>query len=149
MSILGNRVQRIEDVRFLLGQGRYVANVAPPDAAAVVFARSSMAHAKLLAVELDQARRMPGVLAVVDAESLGANPIPVRLPPGFSPIPRPDFLQRHLLATDRVRFVGQPIAAIVADTLSQAIDAAEAVVVDYEPLDAVIDPRRAGAHTTT
>ena len=144
MSVLGNRVQRIEDVRFLLGQGRYVANVAPRDAAAVVFARSSMAHAKLLAVELDQARRMPGVLAVVDAESLGANPAP-----GSSPIPRPDFLQRHLLATDRVRFVGQPIAAIVADTLSQAIDAAEAVVVDYEPLDAVIDPRRAGAHTTT
>ena len=105
-----------------------MANVAPPDAAAVVFVRSSMAHAKLLAVELDQARRMPGVLAVVDAESLGANPTP-----GFPPIPRPDFLQRHLLATDRVRFVGQPIAAIVADTLSQAIDAADAVIVDATP----------------
>ncbi|MDG1409117.1 MAG: xanthine dehydrogenase family protein molybdopterin-binding subunit [Acidimicrobiales bacterium] len=143
MSILGNRVQRVEDGRFLVGQGRFVPNVAPTDAAAVVFVRSTMAHANLLAVELNQARNMPGVLAAVDAESLGANPTP-----GFPPIPRPDFLQRHLLATDRVRFVGQPIAAIVADTLSQAIDAAEMVVVDYEPLDAVIDPRCAGAHST-
>ena len=116
MSILGNRVQRVEDARFLVGQGRFVPNVAPTDAAAVVFVRSTMAHANLLAVELNQARNMPGVLAAVDAESLGANPTP-----GFPPIPRPDFLQRHLLATDRVRFVGQPIAAIVADTLSQAI----------------------------
>lgn len=138
MSMIGARVHRVEDARFLRGAGRYVASIAPDDAVEVVFVRSTMAHAELLEVDLSDAVGMPGVLAVVDNAALGANPMPAP----------EDGLPRDLLAVDRVRYVGEPIVAIVAETRAQAIDAAEMVFVDYEPLDAVIGPRTAAQQST-
>ncbi|MGI9605534.1 MAG: xanthine dehydrogenase family protein molybdopterin-binding subunit [Acidimicrobiales bacterium] len=138
MSVIGARVQRVEDDRFLRGDGRYVANIAPDDAVEVVFVRSTLAHGELLEVDFSEAIDMPGVLAVVDNEALGANPMP-------GP---EDGLPRPVLAVDRVRHVGEPIVAIVAETRAAAVDAAEMVVIDYEPLDAVIGPRAAAQQPT-
>jgi carbon-monoxide dehydrogenase large subunit len=133
MSILGHEVQRVEDRRFLTGHGTYIANLQREGLAHVEFVRSPLAHGRITELDVDDARSMPGVLAVVVAADLASNAMPAGL------VPMPPTLTRPVLAADVVRFVGEPIVAIVAETLAQAVDAAEAVVVDYEPLDPVVD----------
>jgi aerobic carbon-monoxide dehydrogenase large subunit len=138
MSILGNRVLRTEDPKFLTVGGTYVADVELPDGAAhVVFVRSTMAHAELGAIEVDEASAAPGVIDIVTGADLDVGP----MPPSIGLLNQA--MGQPLLAQDRVRHVGEPIAAIVADTVAHAIDAAELVFVDYEPLDALIDPEMA------
>lgn len=135
MSILGNRVIRTEDPRLLTGEGGYVDGVKLSDARYVHFVRSTVPHGLLVDLDVDAARSAPGVVAVWSAEDLG-----------FGPVPAPDFFPsidtrfyRWPLAKDRVRFVGEPIVAILAETRYQAADAAELVTVDYEPLPVVMD----------
>ncbi len=128
MSILGNRVVRTEDPRFLTGNASYVADRHADNAAHVVFVRSLMAHAHITSIERDQAQQAPGVLGVYVCDDLGANAMPARGavdPSAWQPV----------LARDRVRYVGEPIVAVVAETLTQAVDAAELVFVDYEPIE--------------
>ncbi len=142
MSILGNPVARIEDPRFLTGAATFVGDIDHPaldNAAHVVFVRSTMAHAHLLSVDATDATTMPGVLGVFTATDIDVAPLP-----SWGPVP--DVAIRPILATGKVRFVGEPIAAVVADTYGQAVDAAEMVLVDYDPLPAVIDPRTAEAN---
>jgi carbon-monoxide dehydrogenase large subunit len=134
MSILGHEVQRVEDPRFLTGRATYVGNLHRDAMAHVEFVRSPLAHGLITEVDVDEARTMPGVLDVVTGADIDVNLTPAGL------VPMPPTLMRPLLATDRVRFVGEPVVAVVAETLAQAVDATEAVVVDYEPLDAVVDP---------
>ncbi len=138
MSILGNRVLRTEDPAFLTVGGTYVDDVVlPGEPAHVVYVRSTMASARLLEVDTSEAAAMPGVLAVVTVDDLD---IPDQAPSmGFLN----QQMLRPLLARDVVRFVGEPIAAVVAETRAQATDAAELVIVDYDPQDAVIDPEAA------
>ena len=138
MSILGNRVLRTEDPAFLTKGGTYVDDVVLPGTPAhVVYVRSTMASARLLEVDTSEAAAMPGVLAVV---TIGDIDIADQAPSmGFLN----QQMLRPLLARDVVRFVGEPIAAVVAETRSQATDAAELVIVDYDPLDAVVDPEAA------
>ena len=125
---------RVEDQRLLTGEGRFVANLAPslaPGAAVVWFVRSAMAHARLVSVDVVEARRFPGVVAVVTAEDLHLverTPEPALLEQAMT---------RCLLARDTVRFAGEAVVAVVADSLGAAIDAAEAVVIEYEPLPVV------------
>ncbi|MFV0258702.1 MAG: xanthine dehydrogenase family protein molybdopterin-binding subunit [Acidimicrobiales bacterium] len=139
MSILGHPVLRREDPAFLTGGSRYVADLAPEDAAHVVFVRSIAAHARITGIDLADAAEAPGVLAVVSGADLAAElgPVPHILPP------IPEAMRRQFLATDTVRFVGEAVAAVVAETREAAVDAAELVVVDTEPLPVVIDPERA------
>jgi aerobic carbon-monoxide dehydrogenase large subunit len=138
MSILGNRVLRTEDPKFLTVGGTYVADVElPPGVAQVVFVRSTMAHAMLTSVDVDEARSAPGVLAVFTADDLDIG----EMPPAMGMLNAA--MGQPLLASDRVRYVGEPVAVIVAETLAQGVDAAESVFVDYEPLDVVIDPEAA------
>lgn len=138
MSILGNRVLRTEDPKFLTTGGTYVADVELPDGAAhVVFVRSTMAHAIIEAIDVAEARSMPGVLDVVTADDLDVEPMPPAMP-----ILNQDMAQ-PLLATGRVRHVGEPVAAVIAETVAQGLDAAEAVLVDYEPLETLVDPEAA------
>src|SRR5438128_2683216 len=129
MSILGTRVLRTEDPRFLTAGGTYVADVDDPllaGALHVTFVRSTMAHADIT-VEVEDARSMPGVVAVLTDADLG-------LPPQPPPIPLiQQSMLRPFLASDRVRFVGEPIAAVVTEAPEQGADAAEIVYVDYEP----------------
>jgi len=137
-SILGNPVIRLEDPRILRGEVRYVDDLGPPGAAHVTFVRSTIAHARVASIDTSAAEAMPGVVAVYTAENLAVPDVQgfVMLPPVFN---------RPALARGVVRFVGDIVAAVVAETRAQAADAAEAVVVEYDPLPAVVDPEAAMA----
>ena len=136
-SILGNRVVRTEDPRMLTEGGRYVEDVALPGGppAWVVYHRSPFAHARIVSIDTADAADMPGVLGVFSAADLAElAPLPP-VNPAY-----PDPMRRVYMADGVVRYVGQPVVAVVAETRAQATDAAEAVFVDYEPLDVLIDP---------
>jgi carbon-monoxide dehydrogenase large subunit len=133
-SILGNRVTRVEDPRFLTTGGRYVDDIHFENEAHVAYVRSPVAHAEILSIDLDEARRVDGVIRCFIAEDLAdVKPIPAARP-GM-----PASMGQVVLAADRVRFVGQAVVAIVAETAAAAADAVDLVVVDYEELPVVID----------
>lgn len=144
------RRHRREDERLLRGLGRFTANLVPPDAARLVLLRSPHAHARIRAIRSEAVRDMPGVLAIVtgpELEEAGLGTIPcVSRPRDAAGRPR-DILEppHRILANDRVRFVGDAVAAVVATTRAAALDAAEAVEVQYDALPAVTDTARAGA----
>lgn len=132
----GSRVKRVEDARLLTGHGSFVDDVERPGMLHAHFLRSPVARARLLAVDAEEARRLPGVHAVLTASDLEplAHPMWYSLSGKDSPdTPRPP------LAQDEVRFVGDPVALIIADDRYVAEDAAELVYVDYDPLDPVVD----------
>ena len=133
MSILGTRVLRTEDPRFLTEGGRYVDDVPLEGALHVVFVRSALAHARLLSVDVEEARRAPGVVTVVTAEDVDVPAQAPELPMVTREMARP------VLAAGTVRFVGEPVAAVVAESVAAAVDAAELVAVDYDPLPVVLD----------
>ncbi|HEY5155560.1 MAG TPA: molybdopterin cofactor-binding domain-containing protein [Acidimicrobiales bacterium] len=130
-SILGNAVLRLEDPTLLTGAGEYVDDLRFDGLAHVVFVRSTVAHAMVSSVELGDAASMPGVLAVYRGDDLGLPSFQ-----GFAMMPLE--LNRPVFASERVRFVGDLVAAVVAETRAQAVDAAESIVVDYDPLPAVV-----------
>ena len=130
-SILGNAVTRKEDPGLLTGSNDYVDDL-DIESAQIVFVRSTMAHASLLEVDTSEAVNMPGVLAVYTSDNLGMDAI------NQSEFMDPS-MNRPPLAVGRVRFVGDIVAAIVAGSHSQAVDAAEQVIVDYDPLPANAD----------
>ena len=134
-SILGNGVLRLEDPGLLTGSGKYVDDIVEPDMLHVSFVRSTVAHANLVSVDVSAAQSMPGVVAVYHA---GGDDLGLPTFQGFAMMPAT--LNRPIFATGKVRFVGETIAAIVAETKSQANDAADAVVVEYEPLPVVNTP---------
>jgi carbon-monoxide dehydrogenase large subunit len=137
MSILGNRVLRKEDPALLTVGGTYVEDVRDErldGAAYVTFVRSTVAHARITSVDTAEAAQAPGVLGVFTAAD-------VDLAPGagmFNPE-----VKRPVLATGKVRFVGEPVVAVVTEQRYQGEDAAELVFVDYEPLAVVVDPEEA------
>ncbi|MEO8266518.1 MAG: xanthine dehydrogenase family protein molybdopterin-binding subunit, partial [Ilumatobacteraceae bacterium] len=131
-SILGTRVLRTEDPELLFGTGEYVGDLDLADRLHVVFVRSEMAHALITGIDTQAAKSAPGVVAVWTADDLGLAPFQ-----GMVTV-HTDF-GRPPLATDRVRFVGEAIVAVFAETVTQAKDAADTVVVDYEPLPAVVN----------
>jgi aerobic carbon-monoxide dehydrogenase large subunit len=147
---IGQTVRRKEDARLVTGRGNYSDDVNLPGQAYGAAVRSPHAHALIRAIDVTAARAMPGVLAVLtgqDALADGLTRIPhlaaAGTPPDIvltnrdgSPVP---VAPHHVLATDRVRHVGAAVAFVIAETVAQAKDAAEKVVVDYEPLPAVID----------
>src|SRR5689334_20481749 len=141
---VGQPVPRQEDPTLLQGQGRYTDDVNLPNQAYAVMVRSQVAHGVLKGIDIAEARKMPGVLGVwtgADLNKAGYGPLKTLIPVpnrDGSPMKVPT---RYSLATDKVRFVGDPVAFVVAETLAQAKDAAEAVVVDIDPLPAVTDAR--------
>ena len=145
---VGQSVSRAEDPRLLRGGGRYTDDLnADGQAYACVF-RSPYAHAKVRRLDVAAARSAPGVLMVVTAAELaaaGVKPLPCNLPVknrDGSPMIKPP---RHALATDRVRYLGEAVAMVVAETLAQAQDAVERIEFEVEELDAVTDCAAAGA----
>jgi len=147
-SVIGDTPRRREDQRFLTGHGAYLDDLAFPNMARAVILRSPHAHAAIRAIDTRAARAMPGVLAILtheDAEADGLKPMRpsaeanVQTGEPFAFIPQP------LLATGKVRYVGEPVALVIAETLAQAQDAAEAIVVDYAPLPAVTTADQARA----
>jgi carbon-monoxide dehydrogenase large subunit len=136
----GQAVQRIEDEGLLKGQGRYTDDFQPQGLAHLVFLRSPYPHARIAAVDTSGAVGMPGVLGVFSgADLVAAGVKPMGLNANFK---RADGVAatppRHALAFERARFVGEAVVAVVAETLAQARDAAEAVFVDYEELPMVV-----------
>jgi carbon-monoxide dehydrogenase large subunit len=140
VSILGTRVLRVEDPKFLTTGGVYADDLRDPRLAGaghVTYVRSVMAHGRIT-VDASAAREQPGVIAVFTSEDVAdLDPPPPPMPFIAPPLARP------WLARDVVRYVGEPIAAIVTEERYQGEDAAELVSVDYEPLPTVVDPRAA------
>ncbi|HVF08809.1 MAG TPA: xanthine dehydrogenase family protein molybdopterin-binding subunit, partial [Actinomycetota bacterium] len=138
-STFGVAALRSEDPRFLTGRGRYVENQPIEGALRAVFARSIMPHARLNVVRTDAACAMPGVAGVFTATDLDLP----RMPPSGNVEGATGTLEgpfgREVLARDVVRFVGEPIALVVASSLAHAEDAAELVAVEYDPLETVND----------
>jgi carbon-monoxide dehydrogenase large subunit len=133
---LGASVKRLEDPAILTGGGRYVDDIAMPGLLEVAFVRSSEAHARLKNVELEEARAVPGVHAVLTLKDLGAGKRMVQANP--HPLLKQNITQ-YPLAQDEVCYVGETIAMVIAENRYIAEDAAQLVQVDYEPLPAVID----------
>lgn len=138
----GQSVRRLEDDALLAGAGQFTDDVSAPEQACLFFVRSPYPHARILSVDTQAAQAMPGVLYVVSGAELAAAG--VKPMPGSSGFKRADGSAsvsppRHVLAHERVRFVGEAVAAVVAQTLQQARDAAEAVMVDYDELPMVVD----------
>jgi aerobic carbon-monoxide dehydrogenase large subunit len=137
-SILGTRVHRVEDPALLRGAATYIDNVAPRDAVHVAFVRAQTAHGHIESVDVEDARSMPGVVDVVTADDVDLEPLL------SSPILAHRVAQ-PLLARGTVRHVGEPVAAVVAETAAQAADATEAIWAEIEPLEPVLDPEEAAA----
>ncbi|SHK27787.1 carbon-monoxide dehydrogenase large subunit [Pseudonocardia thermophila] len=135
-SILGTSVRRVEDRDLLTGASTFVGNLQLPDVAHLVFVRSPFAHAVITGIDTSAAAAAPGVLGVFTAADLN-------LPAHHGLMVVNESMPRPPLATDRVRFVGEAVAVVAAETLAAAVDAAELVEVDYDPLDAVVDPEAA------
>jgi aerobic carbon-monoxide dehydrogenase large subunit len=138
--LLGRSINRIEDARFVRGRGRYVADLATPNALHGIVVRSPHAHARIRSLDVDAARRMPGIAAVftgfdLASDQIGPLPCAVTHIPMTSPLVVPPY---HALARDVARYVGEPVVFVIADSVESARDAAEAVIVDYEPLPPVV-----------
>jgi carbon-monoxide dehydrogenase large subunit len=142
----GRDVRRIEDAGLLAGVGRFTDDFSAPDQTHLAFLRSAHAHARIVSIDTAVAREMPGVLAVITgAELVAAGVQPLQVAPIFQ---RPDgspgaTALRHALAHETVRFVGEQVVALVAETPEQAKDALEAIVVEYDELPVVTEVQQA------
>ncbi len=132
MGMIGTRVVRTEDPALLTGHGTFVDNLHLEGAAHVVYVRSQMAHARVAGIDVADARNAPGVLGVFVASDIDLGPFPLDIPL------LPPTFPRSALATDTVRYVGEPIVAVVAETREQATDAAQMVIVDYDVLPSAV-----------
>src|SRR5262249_31309272 len=133
---IGSAIERVEDLRLLRGRGQFVDDLARDDLLHAVILRSSVAHGRIRTIDADVARSRPGVHAVITAADLGATipTIPLRQEnsPEFKPFEQP------VIARDKVRYVGEPVAVVLADTAAIAEDALEAIALDIESLPAVV-----------
>jgi carbon-monoxide dehydrogenase large subunit len=140
-ALIGSPIERLEDFRFLRGRGEYVDDLARPNLLHAVILRSPVAHGRLRAIDASAALKQPGVFAVITARDMGAAipTIPLRLDgsPAFNPFLQP------VIAHEKVRYVGEPIAIVLADTPARAEDALDSVALDIETLPAVVDARTA------
>jgi carbon-monoxide dehydrogenase large subunit len=131
-SILGHRVLRTEDPDLITGRARYTEDLPIEGALHVAFIRSQFAHARVTSIDTAEARSMPGVIGVYTDADLA-------LPHYEGGMAGEEFI-RPVLASERVRYTGEPIAVVLAESRAQAQDAAELVIVDYDPLPVVTDP---------
>src|ERR1700761_4150527 len=139
---VGQAVRRVEDQRFLTGQGRYVDDIVLPAMCHGVNVLSPHAHAKIKRIDTSKAKAAPGVLLVLTGADVVADKIgglTSHLRPEDVGGPKGHRTFQPLIVSDRVRHVGDRVAFVVAETLAQARDAAELVEVDYEPLPAVVN----------
>jgi carbon-monoxide dehydrogenase large subunit len=145
---IGAPLRRVEDRRFLLGRGKFVADIEQPGALECVLVRSPHAHARIRGIEVSAAAAAPSVVAVfTGADMAAAGVLPMRplwiiQSRDGNPMAQPP---RYALARGTVRHVGEPVVAVIAETRDAALDAAERVAIDYEALPAVTDARAAQA----
>src|SRR3954468_18299542 len=139
-TFIGSPIERTEDLRFLRGRGQYIGDIDRPGQWHAAIVRSSIAHGRLRSIDAEDARSLPGVRAVITARDLARDlegpvpKIPFRRPsPDIAPFAQP------AIASDVVRYVGEPVAMVLADSAEIAEDAAQRVSVDIEHLEAVSD----------
>ena len=146
VTALGAAVRRKEDHRFITGKGQYTDDINRPGQTHAYFLRSPHAHANVKSIDIARAKAMPGVVAIYTGDDVAADKVgglicgwmihskdgtPMRAGP------------HPILAQGKVRYVGDHVAVVIAETLAQAKDAAEAIVVDYEVLPANVDTAKA------
>ena len=142
-SFIGSPIERIEDLRFLRGRGTYVSDLTRPNQLHAVILRSPEAHGHLRAVDATRALAHPGVHAVITAADLGAS-VP-RIPLRLQPLPELEPFHQPMLAHDKVRYVGEPIAVVIAETAGIAEDALDLIDLRIDPLPAITDKASADA----
>ena len=138
MPYIGSRVKRKEDVRLLRGIGKYVGDIHRPGMAHAAILRSTYAHARIIKIDAAAALKLPGVVGVLTAADM---PVLKTIPMRTGVIPGLERSQQTPIATNKVRYVGDPVAVIVAENRYIAEDALELIEVEYTPLGAVIDAR--------
>lgn len=137
-TFVGQPVRRVEDIRMVTGRGTYVDDIDLPGLLHAAILRSSVAHGRIVSIDVERARRRPGVRAVFTAQDMaGAVPtIPVRM----APVEGQEAFQQPVIATGKVRYVGEPLAVVVAASRNEAEEALEAIYIEIHELPAVIDP---------
>src|SRR4051812_39279000 len=135
----GASVKRVEDPPFLRGVRPYTDDLRNPEALYAVFVRSGEAHARIGSIDTSEATAMPGVVGVYTAADLDLQPFPTAGPP----VDTPEEMRRPVLAKDVVRFMGEPVAVVVADSRARAVDAAERVYIELESLPVLVDMTKA------
>ena len=143
---VGQPIERLEDLRFVRGRGRYVDDLARPDMLHAAILRSSVAHGRIRSIDISDARKIAGVHSVITAADL-RDPTP-RVPMRLQPLPEFDSCAQPVMARDKVRYVGEALAMVLADSAAVAEDALGAIVLDIEPLPAVYDHNVATANET-
>jgi carbon-monoxide dehydrogenase large subunit len=144
--VIGESAPRARDAEFVSGHARYVADLSVPGEAWLRLVRSPLAHARLNGIDVAAARGAPGVLGVFTAADLPDTRIPIRLP--FAVTPRAEAVLQPPLAREVVRYVGEPVAVVVAEDAHAAEDAAELVALDLDPIAPCVDPIAAAAEGT-
>jgi carbon-monoxide dehydrogenase large subunit len=145
-AVIGDAPRRREDARFVTGHGAYLDDLKFDNTAHAVFLRSPHAHARINAIDITDARTMPGIIAILTAADVTADGLRPLRPTVEANVQTAEpfrFQPQPLLADEKVRYVGEPVAVIVAETRNQALDAAERIVTDYEPQPAITDARAA------
>ena len=136
-SLIGSPIERLEDLRFLRGRGQYVDDLARKDMLHAAILRSSVAHGRIRSIEVARARALPGVHAVITAKEIG-DCVP-RVPMRLQPLPDFERFGQPVIAETKVRYVGEAIAVVLADSPGIAEDALGLIETDIEPLPAVAD----------
>ena len=142
-EVLGAPVKRVEDARFITGRGRYLDDIKLPSMTHMAILRSPYAHARIRSIDTAAATAMPGVLAVFTGADIPYNPLPMAWPAGGASGLQNNVNTPRVLATDDVKWTGEGVVAVVAETPEEAVDALGAIVVDWDPLPTVVDAEKA------
>jgi aerobic carbon-monoxide dehydrogenase large subunit len=145
-AFVGQPIERLEDFRFVRGRGQYVDDLARNDMLHAAFLRSAVAHGRIRSIDVSRAKKIPGVRAVITAADLG-DAIPL-VPMRLQPMPEFEAFGQPVMARDKVRYVGEALAMVLADSAGVAEDALSAIEVDIEPLPAVANWQSAAKNET-
>ena len=141
-SYIGTSVTRKEDVRFLTGRATYTDDFKAQHLLHAAILRSPHPHARILSIDVSEALEMPGVEGVFTYKDVEASLEPLPIPLRLAPLPGIERFLQYPMARDKVRYVGEAVAVVVADSRYTAEDALDAIHVDYEPLSPVVDVRQ-------
>src|SRR5438874_7168703 len=142
---IGSPVERIEDLRFLRGRGEFVGDLRREGMLHAAILRSPIAHGRLTAIDAAAALAIPGVRAVIAAKDIGAVP---RIPLRLLPLPGSERFLQPVIAAERVRYVGEPVAVVLGDSPALAEDGVGAIALDIEELPPVPDRQASGRGET-
>jgi carbon-monoxide dehydrogenase large subunit len=142
-ALIGSPVERIEDLRFLTGRGQFVGDLGTHGALHAVILRSPIAHGRIRKIDAQAARALPGVVAVITAAEIGENVPTIAI--RQHNVPEGEFFRQPVIAHDKVRYVGEPVAVVLADSQAIAEDALEHIEVEIDTLPAITSREQADA----